>query len=111
MKANEMDRYTFLSGLSILTEHPDGEWVRHSDAMQVIQALEAKIKGMIERPNIRVVSIDDERQLVWLTDDDKFPNTASVKVDYEGYECLVKWFGFPTIDSLTKALGMEVSND
>ena len=110
MKANEMNVWDLGKGRGEWEwsrVNPDGKWVTYSDAMQVIQALEAKIKGMIERPKIRVVSIDDERQLVWLTDDDKFPNTASVKVDYEGYECLVKWFGFPTIDSLTKALGME----
>lgn len=47
MKANELQRWEMFATVDAHTmgyEHPDGEWVRHSDSMQVIQALEAKIK-------------------------------------------------------------------
>lgn len=62
MEPNEMERYTFLSGflscLPILVEHPTGEWVRYSDAMQIITALQAQIDGMIKRPTVEVVETE-----------------------------------------------------
>ena len=51
MKANEMERWN-LEGdgdEAIMLAMEYGDYVRHSDAMQVIQALEAKIKGMIDK--------------------------------------------------------------
>ena len=96
MKANEMDRYTFLSGLSILTEHPDGEWVRHADAMQVIQALEAKIKGMIERPTVEVVD-KYEINLFGLPVEMALMKLGDSEFEVE-YESMVE---------ILKALGME----
>lgn len=54
MKANEMQRYRyqndFPNDYDGIVDDKDGELVFYEDAMQVIQALEAKIKGMIERP-------------------------------------------------------------
>ena len=98
MKANEMDRYTFLSGLSILAEHPDGEWVLHSDAMQVIQALEAKIKGMIDRPKVEVVY-------------DGYEGVHFVEVNGMAIETGTKGRCNTSCTLLTKALGMEGGAD
>lgn len=102
MKANEMQRYRyqndFPNDYDGIVDDKDGELVFYEDAMQVIQALEAKIKGMIDRPTISIRVLEREafstRYLLRLNE---FP------ID-----------GFYSLDSaeasgklLTKALGME----
>lgn len=100
MKANEMQRYRyqndFPNDYDGIVDDKDGELVFYEDAMQVIQALEAKIKGMIERPTVEAFMLTPNAKgssglyvnEVWCGD---LPNA-------EAY-ILVK--------RLTKALGME----
>lgn len=61
MKANEMQRYRyqndFPNDYDGIVDDKDGELVFYEDAMQVIQALEAKIKGMIERPKVDITRL------------------------------------------------------
>lgn len=101
MKANELQRWEMFATVDAHTmgyEHPDGEWVRHSDAMQVIQALEAKIKGMIERPTVEVVY-------------DGYEGVHFVEVNGMAIETGTKGRCNTSCTLLAKALGMEVSND
>lgn len=58
MKPNEMKRFEFwrnVNGGLESSVDEDGKWVRYSDAMQIITALQEKIDGMIKRPTIEVV--------------------------------------------------------
>ena len=66
MEPNEMEVWDLGKGMGEWERsrvNPDGKWVRYSDAMQIITALQAQIDGMIKRPTVDEVG--DEEDCWW----------------------------------------------
>lgn len=80
---NEMKRFEFwrnVNGGLESSVDEDGHWVRYSDAMQIITALQEKIDGMIERPNGDLMQ--------WNVDTAEDGTVESVESDLQNYDGL-----------------------